>query len=232
MCRIAHVLRSSDNELLFACCAVDSLSSFSNLGRAEKFESETMFEYPPGFHEKPVMTQGRIKAGCVRDSLTEKHLIAWKAKPQHGAFMTKLESLREVDLRGSFAWLNKCHLDPHSESFIFAAQELALFSRYHEMNILRNRDDDSCRVCGSMPETISHILFGCNPLAKREYLNRHNNVCKYIHYVILQHYGIPCAKNWFAHKPVEVICQKEVEVVYDQVIKHLGQLEPTSLISS
>ena len=40
-----------------------------------------------------------------------------------------------------------------------------------------------------------------------------------IHYVILQHYGIPCAKNWFAHKPVEVICQKEVEVVYDQVIQ-------------
>ena len=219
VCRIALVLRSSNNELLTACCAVDSASSFSNLGRAEKFEKEATIEYPPGFHEKSVMAQGRIKAGCVRNSLTEKHISAWKAKPQHGAFMTKIESLREVDLKGSFSWLNKCHLDPHSESFIFAAQELALFSRYHEKNILKNREDDSCRVCGLMPETISHILFGCNSLARREYLNRHNNVCKYIHYTILQHYDIPCAKSWFAHKPVEVIYQKNVEIVYDQVIQ-------------
>ena len=40
VCRIALVLRSSNNELLSACCAVDSASSFSNLGRAEKFEKE------------------------------------------------------------------------------------------------------------------------------------------------------------------------------------------------
>ena len=215
VCRIAHVLQSSDNELLSACCAVDKKSLFSNLARASKFESDAKFELPLGFHEKPVMAQGRIKAGCMSHSLSENHIAAWKSKPQHGAFITKLESLREVDLKASFAWLNKCHLDPHSESFIFAAQELALFSRYHEKNILKSREDDSCRVCGSKPETISHILFGCNSLAKREYLNRHNNVCKYVHYTILKSYGIPCADNWFVHVPNEVISKRNVEVIYD-----------------
>ena len=133
--------------------------------------------------------------------------------------MRKLESTPDVDLKGSFAWLNKCHLDPHSEGYIFAAQELALFSRYHEKHILKNRDDDRCRVCGVESETISHILFGCDALAKREYLNRHNGVCKFVHHTIVKDYGIACSDNWFTHKPKDVILQKEVEIIYDQVIQ-------------
>ena len=139
-------------------------------------------------------------------------------KPQHGAFIRRLESIPGVDLGGSFAWLSACHLVPHSESYIFAAQELALFTRYHEKHILKSRNDDLCRVCRSEPETISHILFGCDQLAKREYLARHNNVCKFVHHAILKDYEIPCGDNWFAHTPKEVILQKNVEVVYDQVI--------------
>ena len=231
--RISHVLCNADNELLAECLAVDKMSLFSNVKRAEKFERDAAFECPANFHEKSFMVQGKIKAKLVRESLVEKHLIAWKSKPQHGAFVRRLEATPEIDLKNSFAWLSKCHMDPHSEAYILAAQELALFSRYHEKNILKNRDDDGCRVCGVEPETISHILFGCDSLAKREYLTRHNGVCKYIHHTIIKAFGISCSDNWFTHSPKDVILQKDVEVVYDQVIqtsKPIGANRPDLIV--
>ena len=176
ICRVAHVLQNSESQVLAACCAVDERSLFSNVKRAQKYLCDLPIEYPQNFLEASVLTQAKIKARCIRDAFTDQHINTWKVKPQHGAFIRRLESMPGVDLGGSFAWLSACHLVPHSESYIFAAQELALFTRFHEKHILKSRNDDLCRVCRSEPETISHILFGCDQLAKREYLTRHNNV--------------------------------------------------------
>ena len=38
ICRVAHVLCNSDNEMLSACRSVDEKSLFSNVKRAKKFE--------------------------------------------------------------------------------------------------------------------------------------------------------------------------------------------------
>ena len=218
ICRIAHVLCNSDNEMLSACQPVDEKSLFSNVKRAKKFEGEVEFDLPVNFCEKGVLLQAKIIASHVRSSLTEKRVTSWKMKPQHGAFFRKIESVAGIDVKSSVAWLSVCHLAPHSESYVLAAQEMALFTKYHEKNILKSREDDWCRVCKVQPETISHILFGCDTLAKREYFNRHNNVCKYIHHTILKFFEIPCAENWFVHTPKEVIIQSNVEIIYDQVI--------------
>ena len=51
VCRIAHVLQNSENELLAACQSVDRKSGFSNINRAEKFEREVKFDIPLGFQE-------------------------------------------------------------------------------------------------------------------------------------------------------------------------------------
>ena len=219
ICRIAHVLQNSENQLLTACCAVDKRCLFSNIKRAQKYECELPVEYPENFLEVPILTQAKVKARCIRASITEQHVNAWKEKPQHGAFIRRLEVTPGVDLGGSFSWLASCHLVPHSESYVFAAQELALITRFHEKHILKSRSDDACRICRTEPETISHILFGCDQLSKREYLSRHNNVCRFIHHSILKAYGIPCGDNWFTHSPKEVVLQNNVEVVYDQTLQ-------------
>ena len=124
-------------------------------------------------------------------------------------------------------------MDPNLESYVCAAQELALFTRYHEKHILRTRSDDKCRVCKKESETIFHILAGCGVLAKRDYFDRHNAVCKYVHYEILNHYEIPCGINWFAHIPRDVIITSNVEVVYDQVLttdREVGANRPDILV--
>ena len=87
-----------------------------------------------------------------------------------------------------------------------AAQELALFTRWHGRNILKKQVDDKCRVCHAKPETMSHILSGCDTLAKKEYLD-------HIHHTICQKYQIQTCAKWHTHKPPEVITLKNVEVI-------------------
>ena len=86
-------------------------------------------------------------------------------KPQHGVFFKLLDD-PTISKKGSLAWMDKAHMSPQSESYIMAAQELALFTRWHERHILKSSDSDLCRVCRNKLETMSHILSGCDTLAK------------------------------------------------------------------
>ena len=124
-----------------------------------------------------------------------------------------------ADMKGTFGWLKSCALDPFSEAYICAAQEMGIFTKFHEKNILHNSNDAACRICKKTDETIFHILSGCDSLAKREYFVRHNAVCKYLHFVISQTYNLQCGKNWYMHEPKEVISTKDVDILYDRVIK-------------
>ena len=124
-------------------------------------------------------------------------------------------------MKESFGWLNKCFLDPFSEGYIMAAQEMALFTKYHERYILKTHNDSICRVCRLQgnDETIYHILSGCDSLAKREYFTRHNAICKYIHYVICNAYDIPAGNNWYTFVPKDVVSCQTVDLLYDQVLR-------------
>ena len=106
-------------------------------------------------------------------------------------------------------------MSPQSESYLMAAQELALFTRWHERHILKKQVEDKCRVCHAKPETMSHILTGCDVLAKKEYLERHNGVAQYIHHAICRHFHIHTCSKWHTHKPSEVIALKNVEILWD-----------------
>ena len=110
---------------------------------------------------------------------------------------------------------------------------MALITRYHERHILKNREDDRCRMCKQSPESIFHILGACDILAKREYFARHNNICQYIHFRILKHYKLDAGANWFKHKPREVVIGKNVEIIYDQLIsttRPIGANRPDLII--
>ena len=107
---------------------------------------------------------------------------------------------------------------PQTESYIFAAQELALFTRWHERNILKKQVSDLCRVCMKKSETMSHILSGCDSLAKKEYLDRHNGVAQYVHHAICKSFGFQTTAKWHTHKPKEVILSKNTEILWDSII--------------
>ena len=165
------------------------------------------------------MKQAKTKAALFKGKILEKRISTWKEKPQHGAYLRQLDEIG-ADRKESFGWLSKCFLDAASEGYIFAAQEMALFTKFHERNILRTHSDSTCRICRDpkSEETIYHLLAACDSLAKREYFTRHNAVCKYLHFVISAAYDIPRGKNWYIHEPKEAIIAKNVDILYDLVL--------------
>ena len=216
-CRIAHAITHTNNQILLQCIENEKKGTYSNITRAKKYEQNTNISLPENFHNKPYMIQARLKAKAMRNALTKAHLTTYQQKPQHGAFIRMLEE-SGADRKTSMAWLRKTFLDPHTESYICGAQELAIFTKYHEKHFLKNSNDDICRVCKKDPESIFHILGACDTLAKREYFDRHNSICQYIHFKILKHYNIDVGENWYKHNPAEVIIKPKCEIVYDQVI--------------
>ena len=217
ICRLAHVLKNSPCDVLKACAKVDQRGLFSIQKKAEKFQDGIKIDLSEKFHVMPLLSQARAVAKALRDANLKSHLECWRSKPQHGAYMRLLDE-HNLNVKHSLGWLNKVHLNCLSESYACAAQELALFTRYHEKHIVKSRQDDLCRVCKKQPETVFHILSGCDVLSKREYFTRHNNLCQYVHYEIMKHYGFACGSNWYVHKPRDVVMSKDVEIAYDQVI--------------
>lgn len=160
--------------------------------------------------------RARIKA-----KIKQRFKDNWKVKPMHGQILREMEE-QPTDLETSFAWLRRGILKPESESLITAAQEQALRTRYIEKNIMHIRTDDKCRLCKERSETVVHLMSACGVLARKEYIDRHNQVCSLIHYQLCLYFNCnPKTKNWYTHTPEKVTVSMDgnVTLLYDHPIR-------------
>ena len=72
-----------------------------------------------------------------------------------------------------------------------------------------------CRLCGTQAETVEHLISGCSQLAGTQYLARHDNVAKYIHWLLCGKYDIQREHNWWKHSPVSVVENECVKILWD-----------------
>ena len=77
---------------------------------------------------------------------------------------------------------------------------------------------DVCRICGKEPETTTHLLAGCDVLAKKEYLDRHNQVARYIHHCLCKSFNFPTEQKWHLHRPTDVVMDQKVEITWDMIL--------------
>ena len=106
-----------------------------------------------------------------------------------------------VDVELSFKWMKHTGLK-REIGLITAAQDQALNNRYYSKHIIKQGTTDRCRMCHTKPDTVEHIISGCQTLAADQYLNRHNQVAAQLHLDICRHYGIKVeAECWYQHKP-------------------------------
>ena len=132
-------MEHSPCEILCACYKLDQEKLFSNVKRAKNLKMKSRLNIPMFFFDKPVLYQ-------VKKKLIERRLSNWVEKPQHGAFARQLKQI-SAPVKKSFGWMSSCFLDPFSETCIMAAQEMALFTKYREKNILHVSNDATCRIC-------------------------------------------------------------------------------------
>ena len=94
----------------------------------------------------------------------------------------------------SVYWLTK------GEGLLLAAQDQALCTRAVQY-VYSQSSNPKCQLCGAQAETVEHLISGCSQLAGNQYLICHNNVAKYIHWVLCGKYGIQRGHSWWKHSP-------------------------------
>ena len=72
-----------------------------------------------------------------------------------------------------------------------------------------------CRLCGGYDETVEHLVSGCSFLAVSQYITRHNNVAKFIHWSPCTKFGLDhCECSW-NHCPPSVVENDKVKLLWD-----------------
>ena len=113
----------------------------------------------------------------------------WKEKATYGKFPNYLDK-DHVDVDLSFEWMMHMKLKGETEGLITVAQDQALNTRYYSKHIIKQGTTDRYRLCHTQPETVEHIISGCQTLPTDQYLNRHNHVAAQLHQGICRHCGI------------------------------------------
>ena len=117
----------------------------------------------------------------------------------NGQFAKYLDKPR-VDKERSNHWLKSSTLKRSTESTIAAIQEQAISTRHIKKHVFSIEDDDTCRICRVEKETTHHIISGCDGLSPTKYHERYDNICKYIHVLLLLEHGfIEKFIPWYQH---------------------------------
>ena len=74
-------------------------------------------------------------------------------------------------------------------------------------------------MCGQRNETVNHIICECSVLAQKEYLKRHNNLCKYVHWRLCKKQDLESAEKWYEHNPLSVVENDKFKILWDFVIQ-------------
>jgi hypothetical protein len=147
----------------------------------------------------------------------------WKSKALHGKYPQRLDD-PDVDQPGSLTWLRGAGLKAETEGFIIAAQDQSLCTNVYKSKIIRDGTDPKCRLCHQFEETIDHLISGCPVLARTEYLQRHDKIATYIHWLLCQHYNIDSADRWYEHKPKTVTENELATLLWDMPVHTDRQL--------
>ena len=117
------------------------------------------------------MIMGRQPLGRPNSwsSSTRKTSIRWwgisgRKKPCMESSPTYLYK-DHVDVELSFKWMKHTGLKGETEGLITAAQDQALNTRYYSKHIIKQGTTDTCSMCHTQPETVEHIISGCQTLA-------------------------------------------------------------------
>ena len=135
---------------------------------------------------------------CESQSFKEyktKKLIRWVS----GAILSKaltwiLRKSLQYQLGLFYHILLVSDLSIESKGFFLATQEQSLSTRAMAF-IYDTNTYSACRLCGNHPETVEHLVSGCSKLAGTLCKLRHDNVLKYIRWLLCLQYSCPVVET-------------------------------------
>ena len=156
--------------------------------------------------------KGKRKAHSFLEQAEKKE--RWRMHKRAGRFREELDKCY-IDKKASLNWLTKGKLGFDGERMIMGAQDQALLTNGFK-KMANISTDDKCRFCHEEVESSSHLVSGCQTLlADGHYTSRHNEVCKYLHWVICREHGIETQPVW-DHQPAPTTAHNDIVIFYDK----------------
>ena len=187
---------------------------YSIVKESQKYREElglTQYETDEATKSVKLAKMVKIKAKeKIKSSLWKR----WESKPLHGQFL-KRATAPNIAKEQTNKWLKSASLKPETEGFIVAAQDQALPTNNYKKNVSKTSNNELCRMCKTQKETIDHLIAGCSMIAATEYLKRHNQVARYVHWEVCKHFNITVADKWYDHEPLSVLENEQVNILYD-----------------
>ena len=160
--------------------------------------------------------QIRLPKNVYMETERVKKRERWKENKRAGMFYQEIQK-SYIDQKGSFLWLQNGALTFNEERLLVSAQDQGIMTNGLK-KVCKLTNDDKCRFCHKEVESPSHLMSGCQTLlAEGHYTRRHNKVCRYLHWQILNDYNIPTKEVWL-HEPEPVTAKNGVTVFYDKII--------------
>ena len=182
--------------------------------KAKKYANEIGLNITELFNMTKQQTKQKIKTSQIQRNINDLEKME-----MHGQYFRELNK-PHINKELSLLWNKSTKLKATTESTICAIQEQAITTRYIEKNIHKTSNTDICRICNIHKETIHHIISGCPTLAPTKYLERHNNVAKYIYLATIKHHNLHSINiPWYTYKPQPVLENNEVKLLWDYSIQ-------------
>uniref|UniRef100_H3B0R3 Reverse transcriptase domain-containing protein n=1 Tax=Latimeria chalumnae TaxID=7897 RepID=H3B0R3_LATCH len=148
----------------------------------------------------------------------QSRLDEWSMKSLHGRFHAALHK-DNIDVEASTTWLQEGTLFPETEGFILAIQDQVVATNNYRKYILKENISDKCRFCGTITESIQHIVDGYPVLSYSEYLHQHNNIAKIIHQQLAKDSGLLGEETpHFKCQPARILEKDGMKIYWDEPI--------------
>ena len=82
--------------------------------------------------------------------------------------------------------------------------------------------ESKCRIFSQYEETVDHTISGCEVLAKKEYIFRHNNAAAYLHWSICKDHDIEISEKWHLQES-ETVMHNKGKKVLNKVLEQFEQ---------
>ena len=89
----------------------------------------------------------------------------WYEKPMHGKFPNHLGK-EYIGIQQSFQWMKHSGVKGEPVGLLTPAPDQALNTRYYNKYIMKEGHTGRCRMCHSQPETVEHIISGCQDITR------------------------------------------------------------------
>ena len=174
------------------------------------------------------LTKPQLKSR-IKNSRTKKKINTLKNKDMHGQYFNIIDQ-PHVDKQTSISWLKSSTLKRTTEATVCAIQENAITTKYIQKHIHKTSNDDQCRACKTLPETIYHIISACPVLARTKYIERHDNICRYIHVLIAEKYDLLAEyPKWYQYDPEPLLENETIKILWNfpiQTDRRLRHIKP------